>query len=127
MKAGKIWGQTELIHANGLFEFHRVEYKAGFRCSEHHHQYKWNGFFVESGKLIVRVWQDEQGLVDETTLEAGDFTMVKPGKVHQFEGVEDGVAFELYWAEFDHSDIVRRTVGGRAPKAAANKDSPNPP
>ena len=43
------------------------------------------------------VWQDDQGLLDETVLEAGDFTMVKPGKYHQFEGLEDGVAFELYW------------------------------
>ena len=66
MKAGKIWGQTELIHANGVLEFHRIEFKAGFKCSEHEHQYKWNGFFVESGKMLVRVWQDDQGLVDET-------------------------------------------------------------
>jgi len=109
MKAGKVWGQTELIHANGVLEFHRIEYKAGFKCSEHAHEYKWNGFFVESGKMIVRVWQDDQGLVDETILEAGDFTQVKPGKIHQFEGLEDGVAFELYWAEFNHDDIVRRT------------------
>jgi hypothetical protein len=25
--------------------------------------------------------------------------------------LEDGVAFELYWAEFNHDDIVRRTSG----------------
>jgi quercetin dioxygenase-like cupin family protein len=109
--AGKIWGQTELIHKNGVLEFHRIDYKAGFKCSEHEHKYKWNGFFVESGKMLVRVWQDDQGLVDETILNAGDFTQVKPGKVHQFEGLEDGVAFELYWAEFNHDDIVRRTSG----------------
>jgi len=77
------------------------------------HEFKWNGFFVESGKMIVRVWQDgvQNGLVDETILEAGDFTQVKPGKIHQFEGLEDGVAFELYWAEFNHNDIVRRSQG----------------
>ena len=121
MKAGKIWGQTELIHANGVLEFHRIEYKAGYKCSEHEHRYKWNGFFVESGKMIVRVWQDgdQDGLVDETILEAGDFTQVKPGKIHQFEGLEDGVAFELYWAEFNHDDIVRRTVGTPVGKSKA--------
>ena len=103
MKAGKIWGQTELIHANGVLEFHRIEFKKGYKCSEHEHKYKWNGFFV---------WQDDQeGLIDETILGSGEFTQVKPGKVHQFEGIEDGVAFELYWAEFNHDDIVRRTVG----------------
>ena len=113
MKAGKIWGQTELIHANGVLEFHRIEYKKDVACSKHKHEFKWNGFFVESGKMIVRVWQDadHQGLVDETILNAGDYTTVKPGKFHQFEGLEDGVAFELYWAEFDHNDIRRESVG----------------
>ena len=31
----------------------------------------------------------------------------------RFEGVEDGVAFELYWAEFNHNDIKRRTSGSK--------------
>ena len=76
------------------------------------HQYKWNGFFCESGKLLVRVWQNDQAdLIDETILKPGDFTRVRPGFVHQFEGLEDGVAFELYWAEFSHDDIIRKTVG----------------
>ena len=116
MKAGKIWGQTELIHANGVLEFHRIEFKAGYKCSEHEHKFKWNGFFVESGKMLVRVWQEgkQQGLGDETILNAGDCTRVNPGMVHQFEGLEDGVAFELYWAEFNHDDIVRRTQGTKA-------------
>ena len=51
MKAGKIWGQTELIHANGVLEFHRIEYKKNVACSIHKHKFKWNGFFVESGKM----------------------------------------------------------------------------
>ena len=73
------------------------------------------GFFVESGEMVVRVWQDDQeGLIDETILREGDFTQVKPGKIHQFEGLEDGVAFELYWAEFNHNDIVRRTIGSKS-------------
>ena len=36
---------------------------------------------------------------------------IKPGELHQFEALEDSVAFELYWAEFDHNDIERDTVG----------------
>ena len=41
----------------------------------------------------------------------GDYTKVKPGLYHQFECIESGVAFELYWATFNHDDIVRETVG----------------
>ena len=46
-----------------------------------------------------------------TILNPGDFTAVKPGLYHTFEGIEDGVAFELYWAEFNHNDIQRENVG----------------
>jgi quercetin dioxygenase-like cupin family protein len=112
MIAGKVWGQTELIHANGVLEFHRIDFRAGGVCSKHKHQFKWNGFYVMSGRMKVSVWQkDQQDLVDETILGPGDFTRVKPGYMHQFEGIEDGVAFELYWAEFNHDDIQRETVG----------------
>ena len=31
--------------------------------------------------------------------------------MHSFEGLEAGVAFELYWAEFRHNDIIRESVG----------------
>jgi len=115
-KSGKIWGSTELIHANGFLEFHRIEFLSNSKCSEHKHSYKWNGFYVESGELLIRVWQenDQEGLIDETLLGPGDFTLVKPGKYHQFEGIKRGVAFELYWAEFNHDDIQRRTVGTKA-------------
>ena len=111
MKAGKIWGQTELIHANGVLEFHRIEYKKDVACSKHKHEFKWNGFYVESGKMKVLVWQNDYDLIDETVLNPGDFMRVKPGVFHQFVGMEDGVAFELYWAEFDHNDIKRESVG----------------
>jgi mannose-6-phosphate isomerase-like protein (cupin superfamily) len=111
MKAGKVWGVTELLEANGVLEFHRIEAKAGGVCSKHKHKYKWNGFFVESGKMIIRVWKNSYDLVDETLLEAGQYTKVAPGEYHQFEAVEDCVAFELYWAEFDHNDIERESVG----------------
>jgi len=111
MKAGKIWGQTELVHANGVLEFHRIDFKAGGVCSKHKHQFKWNGFYVVSGKMKIRVWQKDYDLIDETILGPGDFTRIKPGLMHSFEGIEDGVAFELYWAEFNHDDIQRETVG----------------
>ena len=115
-KSGKIWGQTELVHANGVLEFHRIEYKKDVACSKHKHEFKWNGFFVESGKMMIKVWQKDYDLVDETILNAGYFMRVKPGVFHQFIGLEDGVAFELYWAEFDHNDIKRETVGSKVNK-----------
>ena len=89
MKAGKVWGTTELLEANGVLEFHRIEMNKGGTCSKHLHEYKWNGFYVEEGRMLIRVWQNDYDL----------------------ECLEDGVAFELYWAEFNHNDIKRETVG----------------
>ena len=109
--SGKIWGSTELILANNSLEFHKIEFRKGGVCSKHKHEYKWNGFYVVYGKLKIRVWQKAYELVDETILKAGDFTKVKPGLFHSFEALDDGVAFELYWAEFNHSDIERESVG----------------
>lgn len=109
--AGKVWGQTELLEANGVLEFHRIQATAGGICSKHKHNYKWNGFFVESGKLLIRVWKKNYDLVDTTVLSAGQYTKVAPGEYHQFEAVEDTVAFEVYWAELDHTDIDRESVG----------------
>ena len=111
MKAGKVWGTTELIEANGALEFHRVQMNKGGVCSKHLHEFKWNGFYVEKGVMKVRVWQRDYDLVDETILYEGDYTKVKPGLYHQFECLESGVAYELYWAEFNHNDIKRETTG----------------
>jgi mannose-6-phosphate isomerase-like protein (cupin superfamily) len=111
MKAGKVWGTTKLLEANGVLEFHRIDARSGGVCSKHLHRHKWNGFFVEQGKLLIRVWKNNYDLVDETVLGPGDYTKVAPGEYHQFEALEDTVAFELYWAEFDHTDIQRETVG----------------
>ncbi len=111
MIAGKVWGTTELIEQNGVLEFHRIMIEKGGVCSKHKHLYKWNGFMVESGALLIRVWQNDYDLVDETILNPGEYTKVKPGLYHQFEAIERTVAYELYWAEFKTHDIIRETVG----------------
>ena len=68
---------------------------------------------MESGRLLIRVWKRDYDLVDETTLAPGDYTRVAPGEYHQFEALEPTVAFEIYWAELDHTDIQRDTQGFR--------------
>jgi hypothetical protein len=59
MISGKVWGSTELIEANGALEFHRIATRKGGVCSKHLHEFKWNGFYVESGTLLIRVWQND--------------------------------------------------------------------
>ena len=48
MKAGKVWGVTELLEANGVLEFHRIEAIKGGVCSKHKHKYKWGQHLANS-------------------------------------------------------------------------------
>lgn len=110
-QAGKIWGSTIELEANPFMSLHRAEVKAGFRCSKHLHQNKWNGFFVESGELHIRVYQPS-GIEDVTILKAGDYAFVAPGMKHRFESIADTVLFEIYWPAQHAEDIVRDDEGG---------------
>lgn len=109
---GKVWGNTsEIFHGNNV-EVHRIFVNKGGYCSKHYHAAKFNSFFIESGKLKVKIWKKNYDLVDETILEPRQMTTVRPGEYHLFEALEDTVAYEIYWVELRQDDIVRDNVGG---------------
>jgi mannose-6-phosphate isomerase-like protein (cupin superfamily) len=109
---GKVWGDTSVLIQNSLVELHKINIKAGYRCSEHKHVHKWNGFYVISGVLEIHVSKNDYKLTDITVLRAGDFTTVRPGEFHKFVCVEDCVALELYYPEALSEDIIRKDHGG---------------
>lgn len=110
---GKAWGQTLNIETNAFVSMHRAEIKQGFCCSKHIHRGRTNLFFVESGRIRVRIYQPN-GLEDETILAAGDRMSVPYGVKHRFEGIADAVVYELYWPmPMSDVDIERDDVGGR--------------
>jgi mannose-6-phosphate isomerase-like protein (cupin superfamily) len=111
---GKVWGDTSVIIQNPLVELHKINIKAGYKCSEHKHEHKWNGFYVVSGTLEIHVRKNNYELTDVTVLRAGDFTNVAPGEYHWFNSVTDCVALELYYPELLKEDIVRKSVGGKS-------------
>jgi len=115
MKAGKAWGQTELVFSAPTCELHRIHVEPGGFCSKHLHQSKWNAFYVLRGSLVVEVWK-MSGTVDKTRLLAGDGMTVAPGELHRFmhDDADAGVteALELYYTALDPGDIQREDVGG---------------
>ena len=106
---GKVWGKTQPIFLKNNVEIHRIEAKKGGYCSKHKHEYKYNAFLVEEGKLKITTWKNDYDLVDETIVEN---TTCKPQEYHKFEVLEDTVAFEIYWVELSEKDIVRENCGG---------------
>lgn len=121
---GKVWGNTSAIIQTPLVELHKINIKAGYKCSEHKHEHKWNGFYVISGTLEIHVRKNNYELTDVTVLRAGDFTTVRPGEYHWFSSITDCVALELYYPEVLSEDIVRKSVGGPDISAPYETKSP---
>jgi len=98
-----------------MIEIHAISVLPKSHCSQHRHQFKWNGFYVLSGELDVLVQKNDYDLIDRTRLSAGEFTTVTPGELHWFESGDTAVeALEIYYIEpIDGHDIVRESVGGR--------------
>lgn len=117
MKTGKVWGITEPLVESPLFSMHRLTILPNARCSKHSHKYKWNGFYVESGTLIIEVEKADYPLTDKTVLGPREFCQVRPGEVHWFR-TEDGPveAVEMYYLEPLSEDIVRKDCGSVKPQ-----------
>lgn len=85
--------------------------KNGGYSSKHTHEHKYNSFYVESGKIQIKVWKKDYDLCDETIIANGESTTVTPGEKHMFVALEDTIAFEIYWVELTN-DIIRTDCGG---------------
>ena len=112
-KNGKVWGETECLFFKNNVEIHRIEIKKGAKCSKHKHDHKYNGFYIESGKLKIISYKNDYDLVDETIIKKGESTVSPPMEYHQFECIEDCVAYEIYWVELSQNDITRENVGSK--------------
>jgi mannose-6-phosphate isomerase-like protein (cupin superfamily) len=114
-KFGKVWGSTEVLLRTPLLEVHRLTIAPNAECSNHQHQFKWNAFFVMSGRLSIVVEKKDYALTDVTELGPGEFTTVRPGEYHRFRsGAEPVQAIEIYYPETLSEDIVRKDCGSVA-------------
>lgn len=109
---GKAWGNTQCLFLKNNVEIHRIQTNKGGYSSKHKHNYKYNAFYVEKGKLKIKIWKNDYDLVDETIICNQQLSIVKPQEYHMFEAIEDTVAYEIYWTEIQTEDIIRESKGG---------------
>lgn len=110
-KNGKVWGCTSEIFNKNNVSINRLNIKKGSCCSKHFHQYKYNTFFVESGKILIQEWKNEYELIDETILSNGEICAVPPNTYHRFVGLENSIIYEIYHTELSSADIIREDTG----------------
>jgi quercetin dioxygenase-like cupin family protein len=109
----KVWGTTECLLQLPMIQVHRINFVRGGTCRLHYHASRYNAFYVLEGRLeVARAHGQTIVIHTRNRLEEGDIHVVPPGVVHQFTGISDGVALELYFpGEVDAHDIVRLTQG----------------
>ena len=116
MLSGKVWGKTEILLKTPFIEIHRLTINPNSRCSLHKHQYKWNAFYVSTGRLYIEVVKNDYDLIDTTELGPGELMTAKPNEDHRFVTKELGMTgIEIYYPEPLSEDIIRKDVGGAAP------------
>lgn len=107
----KIWGERWLVRKDSTHAVSGLLIKAGYRCSWHVHETKFNIFVVLRGQ--IRLIISEMGKRVPVVLKAGESFVIKPGQWHEFQGVEDAIVIEEMFVKYDESDITREIVGGR--------------
>lgn len=91
----ELWIVNKPEYCGKLLVFHQ-----GMRCSLHFHIKKDETFFLQSGRLRVRLrYQD--GKDDVIEMVPGDSMHIPPGLMHQMEGLEESELFEFSTQHFD--------------------------
>lgn len=102
----KVWGRNTEIFRNSSCSVNIIHCKTGTRCSWHVHNTKYNLFHVIEGLITIRT---EHGNHDLTK---GMSYLVHPGVRHEFRVMEESIAIEVMFVEYDPADIERFNVGG---------------
>jgi len=103
----KLWGERWILRKSSNNALSYLVVKEGHRCSWHHHEQKFNLFFVLSGKLEILT---EDGSV---ILGPGETYTVSPGVWHEFRAHENSTCIEDMFVEYHEGDIIRKNQGGR--------------
>jgi mannose-6-phosphate isomerase-like protein (cupin superfamily) len=111
----KSWGEKHNLFHSLYVVIDRLYIKQGGFSSLHSHKFKFNRFFVESGRLLIRM-QSRNGH-DFNRFIIGPNEKYKvfdicPGKVHQFQALEETIAIEIVYVRALEKDIYRITEGG---------------
>ena len=120
----KGWGHELWIHNDAKYCGKLLFFEQGKKCSLHYHKLKSETFYLQSGRLKIRLstidalaqafitgGPDISSIVfQDRTMMPGDYAEIQPGVVHQMLAEEDSELFEFSTEHFD-SDSYRLVKG----------------
>ena len=100
----KGWGHEVWIHNDEKYCGKILVVKAGKRCSLHYHRRKHETFYVQSGRIDMRL-RHPDGREESFEMAPGAILELAPGTAHQFRGIEDSEIFEFSTQHFEDDSI----------------------
>jgi quercetin dioxygenase-like cupin family protein len=97
----KGWGRELWIHNDEKYCGKLLFFKAGKKCSLHYHVLKHETFYVQSGRLWVKLGTCNSSEYSIHLLTPGMSLEIAPGVVHQMTAIEDVELFEFSTQHFD--------------------------
>ncbi len=106
----KGWGYEIWIHNSADYCGKILVLEKGKQCSLHHHIEKKETFYIQSGKLLMRL-VEESGEESSFEMSKGDVLEICPGLKHQFTGIADITEIMEFSTEHFESDSIRTEKG----------------
>lgn len=102
----KGWGYELWIHNDERYCGKLLFFNQGKKCSFHYHEEKHETFYLQSGKMLLRVgFTDEYDYTQEFLLTPGDTYEIPVGLRHQMFALENSELFEFSTQHFEHDSI----------------------
>ena len=112
----KIWGKEYWIHNSEKYCGKKLILNKGKRCSLHHHKIKDETFYVQEGKVLMKLEKIER------VMEFGEVIEIPRGKLHRFSGLENSILFEFSTQHFDEDSYrAKGELSGDVPTEIMEK------
>jgi len=113
----KGWGFEKWIVNNEEYCGKLLYFVKGKRCSWHYHKLKDETFYIQSGKIHLKYYdEDDIANAHDIILNPGDKFHIYRGLRHQMIALEDTELFEFSTQHFD-SDSIRIIEGDTLPQS----------
>jgi mannose-6-phosphate isomerase-like protein (cupin superfamily) len=116
----KVWGKEIWMANTDLYCGKKLILEKGKRVSLHHHKNKDETFYIDSGKVLMQLGDEEK------ILKPGDCVRISQNVWHRFTGLEPSVIIEIS-THHEDSDSYRKEgeLSGEAPKEVMEKYNEN--
>ena len=89
----KHWGQEEILEINDNYMLKRLTMNKGCKCSLQYHNKKCETIYVLSGELKLTLKNEDNSLF-EKIYKQGEYSTIKPFKIHRMEAIKTSVYLE---------------------------------